>query len=159
MVIYLALLLLFGCERIAELLLSRRNARLAFAQGAVESGTRHFRAMVLLHALFLPCCWLEASRFVWPWAVVALLAQALRWWAIASLGPRWNTRVIVIPGAPLVSRGPYRWLRHPNYLAVCLEMAAVPLAGGAWICAIVFSFANALILAVRIRVEERALYG
>ncbi len=88
---------------------------------------------------------------------LALGAQALRWWAIATLGERWSTRILVVPGEPPVIRGPYRWLRHPNYLAVILEMALVPLAWGAWRIAVVFSLGNALLLALRIPAEERAL--
>jgi methyltransferase len=88
---------------------------------------------------------------------LALAAQALRWWAVTSLGPAWNVRVIVVPGAPLVTRGPYRYLRHPNYLAVALEGIAVPLIHTAWLTALSFSIANAALLAVRIRSEEQAL--
>ena len=160
---YLAFLALIGAERIAELRLSRRNARLAFARGGVEAGADHFRAMVVVHALFLPACALEGWLRPFPgalgWAALglALSAQGLRWWAIASLGDRWNVRVIVVPGAEPVRRGPYRWLRHPNYLAVIVEMFAVPLVHGAWICALVFSALNALLLRTRIRDEERAL--
>jgi methyltransferase len=84
-------------------------------------------------------------------------AQALRWWCIAALGPRWNTRVIVVPGLPLVDRGPYRWLRHPNYLAVVAEGAALPLVHTAWATALAFTAANAAVLAVRVRVENAAL--
>jgi methyltransferase len=160
---YYAFLALAGCERIAELLLSRRNARIAFSHGAVESGARHFRVMTVLHLLFLPCCALEASFRPFPgllgWLALgcALAAQGLRWWAIGSLGWRWNVRVIAIPGEPPLRRGPYRFVRHPNYVAVCLEMLFVPLIHGAWICAAAFSLANALLLRVRIRTEEQAL--
>jgi methyltransferase len=160
---YIALLALVGVERIAELLLSRRNARLAFARGGVETGAAHFRWMSLLHAIFLPACALEASRREFPgaigWAALALLlcAQALRWWAIASLHESWNVRVIVVPGAQPKRSGPYRRVRHPNYIAVIVEMFAIPLIHGAWICALVFSALNALVLRVRIRDEERAL--
>jgi methyltransferase len=160
---YIALLALVGAERIAELLLSRRNARLAFARGGVETGAAHFRFLALLHALFLPACALEATRRDFPgaigWAALALVlcAQALRWWAIASLGESWNVRVIVVPGAPPRRSGPYRWVRHPNYIAVIVELLCIPLVHGAWISAIVFSALNALVLRVRIRDEERAL--
>jgi methyltransferase len=160
---YYALLALIGCERIAELLLSRRNARIAFAHGAVETGARHFRVMTLLHLLFLPCCALEASFRPFPGLLgfvclaFAAAAQGLRWWAIRSLGWRWNVRVIAIPGEPPLRRGPYRFVRHPNYLAVALEMLFVPLVHGAFFCAFFFSFANALLLRVRIRAEEQAL--
>jgi len=162
---YLALLALVGAERVAELLLSRRNARIALARGGRESGAAHFRWMAAVHALFLPCCAAEVVLLERPFpgalgyvfAGGALGAQALRWWAICSLGWRWNVRVIVVPGEPPVRRGPYRFLRHPNYLAVALEMACVPLAHCAWLCAALFSCANVLLLRVRIRVEEQAL--
>lgn len=160
---YDGFLLLIACERVAELLLSRRNARIAFEHGAVETGARHFRVMTALHLLFLPCCAIEAAYRPVPSGLavagvsVALLAQALRWWAIGSLGFRWNVRVIAIPGEPPLRRGPYRFVRHPNYVAVCLEMLAVPLAHAAFVCAAVFSLLNALVLRVRIKAEERAL--
>jgi methyltransferase len=160
---YAGFLCLIACERIAELLLSKRNARIAFAHGAVEAGAGHFRPMTLLHFCFLPCCAWEAMYRSFPgalgWASLgfALAAQALRWWAIASLGWRWNVRVIAVPGEPPLRRGPYRFVRHPNYLAVALEMLFVPLVHGAWLCAIFFSAANALVLRVRIRAEETAL--
>jgi methyltransferase len=162
---YYALLGCIACERIAELFLSRRNARIAFARGAVESGAGHFRVMTVLHLLFLPCCALEASFRAFPGALgwvalaAALAAQGLRWWAIGSLGWRWNVRVIAVPGEPPLRRGPYKFVRHPNYVAVCLEMLFVPLIHGAWICAAAFSLANALLLRVRIRAEEQALGG
>jgi methyltransferase len=162
---YLAFLGLFGAERIAELLLSRRNARIARRRSGVESGAGHFRWMAAVHALFLPACAAEVlllrrpfpGALGWTFAGAALAAQALRWWAIATLGWRWNVRVIVVPSEPPVRRGPYRFLRHPNYLAVAAEMACIPLAHGAYLCALAFSLLNALILRVRIRVEEKAL--
>jgi methyltransferase len=162
---YDAFLLLVAGERIAELWLSRRNARIAFSHGAVETGARHFRVMALVHLLFLPCCALEARFRPFPGLLgfaslaLALAAQGLRWWAIGSLGWHWNVRVIAVPGDAPVRRGPYRFVRHPNYVAVALEMLFVPLVHGAWICALVFSLANALLLRVRIRAEEQALGG
>ncbi|HET7785353.1 MAG TPA: isoprenylcysteine carboxylmethyltransferase family protein [Myxococcales bacterium] len=162
---YLALLGLFGAERLAELWLSRRNARIACARGGVESGAMHFRAMAAVHAAFLPACAAEVLLLDRPFpgaagfaaAALAVLAQTLRWWAIASLGWRWNVRIIVVPGDTPVRKGPYRLLRHPNYLAVATEMLFLPLAHGAWITAAVFSALNAALLRVRIRAEERAL--
>jgi methyltransferase len=160
---YIGLLAAVGAERIAELLLSRRNARLAFARGGVETGALHFRWMTLLHAAFLPACALEAARREFPgalgWVALSLVlcAQALRWWAIASLGESWNVRVIVVPDALPKRSGPYRWVRHPNYIAVIVELLCIPLVHGAWLCALVFSALNALVLRVRIRDEERAL--
>lgn len=164
---YLALLAVVALERVAELLISRRNARRAFARGAIEVGRAHFRVMVGFHALFLISC--AAEPLVFQRAVpptltaLALLgliaAQALRYWAIVTLGERWNTRVIVLPGAAPVTDGPYRLMRHPNYLAVVIEIASLPMLRGAWITALVFSLGNAAILAVRIPAEERALGG
>jgi methyltransferase len=162
---YLVFLALTGAERIAELLLSRRNAAMALRAGGAESGAAQFRWMALVHALFLPACAAEVLLLHRPfpgvlgWACLAgaLCAQALRWWAIAALGPRWNVRVIVVPGAVPVRSGPYRFMRHPNYVAVVAEMLLIPLAHGAWITAAVFSALNILLLRARIRTEEQAL--
>ena len=162
---YLAFLALFGVERGAELVLSRRNARIALSRGGVEAGAEHFRWMAAVHALFLPACAAEVlllgrpfpGAAGWAFAAAAIAAQALRWWAIASLGWRWNVRVIVVPSEPPVRRGPYRLLRHPNYVAVAVEMLCVPLVHGAWLTALVFSILDLLLLRVRIRVEEEAL--
>ena len=162
---YLFFLALVALERGAEIWVSRRNARIALRRSGVEVASGHFPAIALLHALFLPACAAEVlllrrpfpGALGWMALAAALSAQALRWWAIASLGWRWNVRVIVVPGAAPVRRGPYRWVRHPNYIAVALEMAAIPLVHGAWISALVFSALNALVLRVRIRAEERAL--
>ena len=164
-ILYLCFLGLLGLERAGELVLSLRNARAARAAGAVEAGQGHYPVMVAFHSLFLLSCALEVTLVprAFPGAVgwvalgVAVAAQGLRYWAVASLGVRWNTRVLVWPGVPPVTGGPYRFLRHPNYLAVVLEMLAVPLVHGAWITAGVFSFGNALLLRVRIRTEEQAL--
>jgi methyltransferase len=163
--LYLAFLAALGLERLAELRRSARHAAWAFARGGIEVGRRHYRVMQALHGAFLFAC---AAEVLWlhrpfhaalglPMLGVALAAQALRHWSIASLGPHWNVRVIVVPGAPVVTRGPYRFLRHPNYAAVVAEGFAVPLVHGAWLTALVFSLANAALLAVRIRCEERAL--
>lgn len=162
---YLAFLAVLAAERVFELWLSRRNARAAFARGGVESGAAHFPVMAAVHTLFLLSCAVEGSLRPFPgalgWAALggAVLAQGLRYWAITTLGVRWNVRVIVVPGEALVSSGPYRFVRHPNYAAVCLEMICVPLVHGAWVTAAVFSLANAALLAVRIPAEERALHG
>jgi methyltransferase len=164
---YLALVAAFAAERVVELALSARNARRALARGAVESGRGHYPAMVGFHALFLLSCAAEAvavrepppRALALPALVAALGAQALRWWAVASLGDRWNTRILVVPGAAPVRRGPYRLLRHPNYLAVAVELAALPLAFGGWRTALLFGAGNAALLAVRIPAEERALGG
>ena len=163
--LYLGLLVLLGCERGAELVVSRRNARRALAAGGVETGRRAYAVMVAVHALFPLACAAEVLLLARPFPgaagfaalAVALGAQALRWWAVATLGERWSTRVIVVPGAAPVTGGPYRFPRHPNYLAVVLEMAAVPLIHGAWLTAAVFSALNAALLSHRIPAEERAL--
>ena len=163
--LYLAFLGLLALERLGELALARRNARRAFARGAVEVGQGHYRVMVVFHTLFLAACATEAlyghRAFpgTWGWVALggALAGQALRYWAISTLGERWNVRVIVLPEVAPVVAGPYRWVRHPNYVAVAMEMACVPLVFGAWLTAIVFSLGNALLMVIRIRAEEAAL--
>ena len=166
MIGYLVLVLATGVERLVELVISARNARAAFAQGGIEHGRRHFPWMVALHTGLLLACLVEvflASRpflpwLGWPMLSLVVLSQGLRYWCIASLGPQWNTRVIVVPGLSLVARGPYRWVRHPNYVAVVVEGFALPLVHTAWITAIVVTVLNAvLLLAFRIPVENRAL--
>ena len=161
-------LLLIGAvaaERIVELFLARRNAAWALARGGVEHGRGHYPFMVALHVALLVGCVAEpmvtgrafdAARFGMAAGAVAA-AQGLRWWTIATLGQRWNTRVIVIPGLPLVTGGPFRFLRHPNYLAVAVEVAALPLAGGAWATAVACSVLNGAVMAARIPCEEAAL--
>lgn len=164
--LYLLLIAAVALERLVELVLSTRNARRALAAGGVEAeGRGAYAAMVLTHALFLVAAPLEvvllARPFVpslgWPMLALVLGAMSLRYWAIATLGERWNTRVIVVPGAAAVDSGPYDHLRHPNYLAVIVELAALPLVHSAWITALVFSGANALILRRRMATEEAAL--
>ncbi|WP_395308516.1 isoprenylcysteine carboxylmethyltransferase family protein [Mycobacterium sp. AMU20-3851] len=157
---FVALVVLVAVERVAELVVSQRNLAWSRANGGREYGAGHYPVMVALHTGLLAAAVLEARsrrRFVWPafWVVVA--AQLLRWWCIGTLGKQWNTRVVVVPGAQRVHGGPYRIVPHPNYVAVVLEGAALPLAGGAWITAAVFSVANALLLRTRIRVENKAL--
>ena len=160
--LYLALLAAVALERGAELWLSERNARRALARGGTEHGRGHYPVMVVLHAAFLVACVAEALAWPSPPPAAALLAllgallaQGLRWWAVATLGERWSTRVVVLPGAPPVTGGPYRWLRHPNYLAVALEVACLPLAFGSWRTALLFSLANAALLRVRIAPDDR----
>jgi methyltransferase len=162
---YVLLVVAVGVERLAELVVATRNARWAFAHGGVESGRGHYPVMAAMHTAFLVACIAEVAvadrPFLpwlgWPMLALVVASQALRWWCIATLGHQWNTRVIVVPGLPLVSAGPYRWLRHPNYVAVVVEVAALPLVHTAWVTALVFTLANAAVLAVRIPVEERAL--
>lgn len=163
--LYLLLLGLVAAERIAELAVARRNARWSLARGAREYGSGHYPAMVALHTALLVGCavepWAAGRPFVPPlgWSALALAvaAQGLRWWCITTLGPRWNTRVLVVPGLPLVAGGPYRLLRHPNYVAVVVEGAALPLVHSAWLTAAGFTALNAALLAVRVRCEDTAL--
>ena len=146
-------------QRLAELLLARRNTQRMLAEGGVEFGRSHYRWMVALHSAWLMgLWWLGHARSVDPlWLGVFILLQAGRIWVIASLGRRWTTRVIVLPRAPLVASGPYRWLKHPNYLIVALEIAVVPLALGLPVFAAIFTLLNACILYLRIRAENAAL--
>jgi methyltransferase len=152
-------------ERCAELALSKRHAEALLARGGLERGKGHYPPMVALHtALLLGCAlepWLLRRSFApalgIPMLALALGAQALRWWSIATLGVHWNTRVIVMPGAQRSRRGPYRLFPHPNYVAVVVEGIALPLIHSAWITASVFTLANALLLSVRIRTEDAAL--
>lgn len=164
-VAYAILVCLVIGERIAELVVSERHARWMLAHGGLEHGRAHYPPMVALHTALLAGCLLEpvvASRpFVpalgLPMLVVVVLAQTLRWWSIRSLGVRWSTRVIVVPGEARVVRGPYRFFPHPNYVAVVAEGIALPLVHTAWVTAIVFTVLNAALLAVRISVEDHAL--
>ncbi|MGH3851461.1 MAG: isoprenylcysteine carboxyl methyltransferase family protein [Pseudonocardiaceae bacterium] len=162
---YYLLILAVGIERLVELIVSKRHVRWAFAQGGKEFGRNHYPVMVTVHVgLLLGCVievWALHRPFVawlgWPMLALVALSQALRWWCVTTLGRRWNTRVIVVPRAPLVRRGPYRWLHHPNYVAVVAEGVALPMVHTAWLTATCFTLANALLLTVRIRVENSAL--
>jgi methyltransferase len=151
-------------QRLVELVLSRRNERQLRARGAVERGRGHYPLIVALHALWLLSILVEGilrgpqPPALWPVPLALfLLVQPLRYWAILSLGGYWNTRILVVPGTKLVRRGPYRYLKHPNYVVVAVEILAFPLIFGAWITALVFSMLNAALLYVRIREENRAL--
>ena len=164
-VAFTALIGAVALERVAELVVSKRNARWSLEQGGVETGQRHYVVMVTLHTALLVGAlaevWLVPRPFVpalgWAMFALVLASQALRWWCIASLGRLWNTRVIVVPGLTRVTRGPYRWLTHPNYVAVVVEGLALPLVHSAWVTALVFTAANLVLLRHRIRVENEAL--
>jgi methyltransferase len=156
-----ALLLLATVQRLIELVLARRNAIRLLAEGAYEVGRGHYPVLVTLHVAWLGSLWAllltDMAGFV-AWAAIAYLAvQGLRIWTLASLGRYWTTRIIVAPDAPLVRKGPYRFLRHPNYLVVVLEIALLPLALDWWQLAAGFTAANGLALAWRIAVEEATL--
>ncbi|TGN79597.1 hypothetical protein E5083_08260 [Streptomyces bauhiniae] len=165
MIWYALLVAVVAGERVGELVVARRNERWSRARRAIVAGDGHYPAMVALHVGLLVGCPLEVCLggrpFVpalgWPMLAVLVGAQALRWWCIGTLGPRWNTRVIVVPGLPLVARGPYRLLRHPNYVAVVAEGVALPLVHTAWVTAVAFTVLNAAVLTVRIRCENQAL--
>lgn len=164
---YIILLVAIAVERLYELRLAKRNAEAMMARGGIEAGARHYPWMVLLHAAWFIACPLEVLLLDRPfihtlgWPMLALLGStmALRYWAIRSLGDRWTTRIVFVPDEPAVRRGPYRFMRHPNYLAVVLEIFALPLVHSAWLTAGVFTILNAWLLFVRIRAEERALTG
>jgi len=164
-VLYTVLVAAVALERLAELVVSKRNAAWSFERGGVETGQRHYVVMVVLHTGLLVGCLLEVwllhpefhPALGYPMLALVVASQALRWWCIATLGRRWNTRVIVVPGLPLVTGGPYRLTSHPNYVAVVVEGLALPLVYSAWITAVVFTACNAVLLTVRLRVESAAL--
>ncbi|MBT2368947.1 isoprenylcysteine carboxyl methyltransferase family protein [Streptomyces sp. ISL-10] len=164
---YTLLVLAIAAERCIELVVARRNAAWTLARAGVEHGRGHYPVMVALHTALLVGCLIEPvlggrpflPALGWPMLGIVVLAQALRWWCIATLGPYWNTRVIVVPGARLVRAGPYRFARHPNYVAVVAEIAALPLVHSAWLTATVITTANAVLLGVRVHCENTALAG
>ena len=155
-----AIIVLVILQRLGELVLANRNTRRLKAQGGVEIGAEHYRFIVLLHmAWLMAVLWLLPAPLViyWIWLVVFVVLQAARIWVIASLGPYWTTRIITVPGVPLVKRGPYRFVRHPNYLVVAGEILVLPLVFGEIWVAIFFSIANAAMLYMRSRQEETGL--
>jgi methyltransferase len=153
------ILALVTLQRIGELWLSNRNTKRQLACGAQEVGARHYPLIVAVHALWLAALWWFApARAVDGfWLAVFVLLQLARIWVLATLGSRWTTRIIILPGAPLVRAGPYRWVDHPNYMIVIGEIAALPLVFGLWALALIFSLLNAAVLTIRIREENRAL--
>ena len=162
---YSVLILAVAVERLAELVVTRSNRAWSRAHGGLEFGAGHYPVMVVLHAALLVGCLVEPialhrpflAGLGWPMLGIALAAQGLRWWCIATLNRQWNARVIVIPGAARITGGPYRFVPHPNYVAVITEGFALPMVHTAWITALVFSVLNAVLLRTRIRVENAAL--
>ncbi|GAA1476723.1 isoprenylcysteine carboxylmethyltransferase family protein [Nocardioides aestuarii] len=162
---FTVVVLIVALERLAELVVSKRNAAWSLARGGVETGRGHYPVMVVLHTGFLAAMLLEAFLrrpdvapvLAWSMLLLVVASQALRWWCIATLGRRWNTRVIVVPGMAPVRSGPYRLVPHPNYVAVVVEGIALPLIHGCWWTALAFTVLNAALLTVRIRVEAAAL--
>jgi methyltransferase len=155
----IVILALVTAQRLGELWLSNRNTRRLLARGAHEVAPRHYPLIVAVHVLWLAALWWFApwQRIDAFWLALFVLLQLARLWVIASLGERWTTRIIVLPGAALVGRGPYRWTKHPNYWIVVGEIAALPLAFHLWSVALIFSLLNAAVLTIRIREENRAL--
>jgi methyltransferase len=164
-VLFTALVILAAVGRLLELRIANRNRRLLLDRGGIEVSPGHYPWMVALHTAWLISCvlevWLLDRPFI-PWLgatalAVFLGAFVLRYWVISTLGERWTTRIVCLPGVPLITGGPYRWLRHPNYLAVVLEIVSLPLVHTAWLTALVFSLLDAVLLRVRIRAEEAGL--
>ncbi len=162
---YVLLVLVVAVERLAELVVARRNLAWSLERGGVEFGASHYPVMVVLHTGLLVGCLVEVFAldrpFIpalgWPMLAIVIAAQGLRWWCITSLGRQWNTRVIVVPGAQRINGGPYRLMPHPNYVAVVAEGIALPLVHSAWITALTFTVLNALLLSRRISIENSAL--
>ena len=155
------LLAFVTAERLAELILARRNTAALLAQGAFEAAPGHYPAIVAMHALWLASLWYFGwdQPLVSIWLAIFLVLQVLRLWTLATLGRRWTTRIVILPNSSLVTSGPYRLMSHPNYLVVVGEIAVLPLALGLPWIALVFSIANAIILSIRIRAENAALTG
>ncbi len=162
---YLVLIAAVAAERLAELVIAQRNLSWSRARGGVEFGAAHYPVMVVLHTGLLVGCVAEVAllhrpflpALGWPMLAIVLAAQGLRWWCITTLGHQWNTRVVVVPGAPRITGGPYRFLPHPNYLAVIAEGVALPLVHTAWLTAVIFTVLNAVLLRTRVGTENRAL--
>ena len=159
MILNIFILALVTLQRLGELWLSRRNTRRLLADGAHEHSPGHYPLIVAVHALWLTSLWwLAPVRPIAPiWLALFILIEIGRIWVLASLGRRWTTRIIVLARAPLVRRGPYRFVSHPNYLVVAAEIAVLPLVFGLWQVALIFTLLNAAVLAIRIRAENAAL--
>jgi methyltransferase len=155
----LIILALVTLQRLGELWLSNRNTRRLLARGAHEVGAKHYPLIVAVHALWLASLWwLAPGRPVsWFWLAIYVLLQVGRAWVITTLGERWTTRIIVLPGAPLVKSGPYHFVNHPNYIVVAGEIAVLPLVFGFWDLAIIFTLLNAAVLSIRIQEENKSL--
>lgn len=164
MILFIIFFCLLVLQRVAELAVAKRNERRLLSKGAFEAGQEHYKWMVAIHTGFFLSLLLEVTLISkepasWWWLPFSLflLAQLARVWCISSLGPYWNTKIIILPGANVVAKGPYQYLRHPNYVIVTVEIIMIPLIFQAYITCILFSLLNAVILSVRIPAEERAL--
>ena len=164
-VAFTILLVLVSIERIVELIISKRNLTWSFAQGGIEFGRSHYKYMVVIHVFLLlgslTEVWIVRPHLnltlSWTMFALAIASQGLRWWCIGSLGQRWNTLVVIIPGKAAVTSGPYKWFKHPNYVAVVIEGFALPMVGFAWRTAIIFTVLNTFVLRARLRSENAAL--
>jgi methyltransferase len=158
-IVNIVILALVTVQRLGELWLANRNTRRLIAEGAREHSPGHYPLIVALHTAWLASLWWFAPPRPVDgfWLVLFVLIELARIWVLVSLGPRWTTRIIILPDAPLVRRGPYRLVNHPNYLVVIAEIAVLPLVFGQWQIALMFSLLNAMVLTVRIRAENRAL--
>ena len=159
MILNIVILALVTLQRLGELWLSKRNTRRLLAQGAREYGGAHYPLVVAVHTLWLASLWWLAPwrPIILFWLAIFALLQLARVWVLAALGSRWTTRIIVLPNAPLVRRGPYKFLNHPNYMVVIGEIAVLPLVFGLWQASLVFTILNTAVLAIRIRKENIAL--
>ncbi len=164
MFIFYAFILLLIAQRLAELLIARRNEQWMKQRGAREFGQTHYRFIVFFHSLFFVSYWIEVTVWdsalspIWPLLLtIFLFTQLVRVWALTSLGKFWNTKIIVLPGASVVQKGPYRFLKHPNYMVVILEFIIIPLFFQAYYTTILFTVLNLLVLSIRIPAEEKAL--
>lgn len=162
---FTVLLVLVAVERVIELIISKRNLRWSFAQGGIEFGRSHYKYMVVIHVGLLLGSLIEIWTvrpklnpiLSWTMFLLAIGSQALRWWCIQTLGRRWNTLVVIIPGMPAIHDGPYKWLKHPNYVAVVIEGLALPMVGFAWRTALIFTVLNIFVLTARLKSENTAL--
>lgn len=164
-ILFTVLILLVSVERILELIISKRNLRWSFDQGGIEHGRSHYKYMVTIHVGLLVGClvevWLTRPEInpllSWTMFALAMASQGLRWWCISTLGKQWNTLVVIIPGLTLIKNGPYKWFKHPNYVAVVIEGLALPMVGFAWRTALIFTFLNIFVLTARLKIENKAL--
>lgn len=161
MTLAIVILALVTLQRVGELWLSRRNTDRLLSEGAHEIGASHYPLIVAVHVLWLAALWwfAPARPIDGFWLGLFVLIELARIWVLVSIGRRWTTRIIILPEAPLVQRGPYRWVNHPNYLVVIAEIAVLPLVFGLWQIALIFSLLNAAVLSIRIREENAALRG
>jgi methyltransferase len=153
------ILLLVTLQRLSELIIAKRNTARLVAKGAIEHGAAHYPVMVLLHASWLAGLWWFGwnATIFWPLMLVYIALQAFRVWILATLGSRWTTRILTVPNETLVAKGPYKHIRHPNYLLVLLEVPLLPLAFGLPWFAMLYGLLNIAMLAWRIRIEDQAL--